>query len=293
MKKLFFFLFLFGSIEGFSGSAIAQTPQDTVWKRGGNIGINLSQVSLSNWSAGGENTIGFDLQSNYTVNYKKERHLWNNRIELDYGLNKTQSDGVKKTNDKIYLSSTYGYEITKNLYLSALMTLQSQFAKGYDYDVNPDTVISSFMAPGYLMAGAGLTWNPKRWFITTFSPATWRGTFVANKKLSDQGAFGVTPGKRLFSEFGANLRLEVNYGFWKNMTVFSRLDLYTNYLKDPQNVDVTWNVQLNMAINKWLSTNITTSMIYDNDTKITQKDGTKGPRLQFKEALGVGLQIKL
>ena len=232
-----------------------------------------------------------NLQFNYFANYKKAKHLWNNRLELDYGLNKTKSDGTKKTNDKIYLSSTYGYEIAKNWYASGLMTFQTQFAKGYDYNVDPDVFISRFMSPGYLLIGAGFTWTPKSWFTATFTPATWRGTLVSSKILSDQGDFGVTPGKHLFSEFGANLRMEAKYEFLKNMTVFSRLNLYSNYLKDPQNVDISWDVQLNMAINQWFSCNITTNMIYDNDTKILQKDGTKGPRLQFKEALAVGFQV--
>ena len=191
---------------------------------------------------------------------KRRSTSWNDRLELDYGLNKTKSDGTKKTNDKIYLSSTYGYEIAKNWYASGLMTFQTQFAKGYDYNVDPDVFISRFMSPGYLLIGAGFTWTPKSWFTATFTPATWRGTFVSSKILSDQGDFGVTPGKHLFSEFGANLRMEAKYEFLKNMTVFSRLNLYSNYLKDPQNVDISWDVQLNMAINQWFSCNITTNM---------------------------------
>lgn len=93
------------------------------------------------------------------------------------------------------------------------------------------------------------------------------------------------------SEFGANLKAEVNYEFLPNMKIYSRLELYSNYLEDPQNVDVRWEVQLNMAINKWFSTTLSTNLLYDNDVKIAQKDGTAGPRVQFKEVLGVGLQI--
>lgn len=110
-------------------------------------GINLNQVSLSNWLPVEIILCGFNLQFNYFANYKKLRHLWNSRLELDYGLNKTKSDGSKKTNDKIYLSSLYGYELRKNLYLSGLMTFQSQFAKGYDYSTDPRTYISRFMSP--------------------------------------------------------------------------------------------------------------------------------------------------
>ena len=147
------------------------------------------------------------------------------------------------------------------------------------------------MAPGYLMIGTGVTWSPNKIFTATFTPASWRGTIVADSRLADEGAFGVDKGKHLLSEFGANLKAEVNYEFLPNMKVYSRLELYSNYLEDPQNVDVRWEVQLNMAINKWFSTTLSTNLLYDNDVKIAQKDGTAGPRVQFKEVLGVGLQI--
>ncbi len=271
--------------------AFAQPGLDTTWKRGGNMGINLNQVSLSSWAAGGDNTVGLNLQFSYFADYKKLRHLLHNRLELDYGLNKTKSDGTKKTNDKIYLSSIYGYELRKHLYLSGLLTFQTQFAIGYDYNTDPRTYISRFMSPGYLLLGAGLTWTIRPWFTATLTPATWRGTFVTSKILSDEGQFGVSPGNHFFSDFVANLRMEARYEFLKNMTIFSRLSFYSNYLKDPQNIDITWDVQLVMTINNWFATTLTTNMIYDNDTKITQKDGTKGPRLQFKEALSVGFNF--
>ena len=175
--------------------------------------------------------------------------------------------------------------------MSALLNFNTQFAKGYDYKTEPRTYISRFMSPGYLTTGLGLTWNPKNWITATFSAISWRGTFVSSKILSDEGSFGVDPGEHLFSEMGGNLKVEVKYEFLKNMTIYSRVDLFSNYLEDPQNVDVRWDVQLNMTVNKWFSANISTNLIYDNDTKIVQKDGSKGPRLQVKESLGVGFQV--
>ncbi len=289
MKKYILFPLLF--IVVFYCHLPAQPNQNPYWERKGMMALNLSQASLSSWSAGGESALGLDAMLNYSADFKKERHLWNNRLELAYGLNKTDNNGTRKTNDKIYLSSTYGYQMAKNFYLSALLTFQTQFAKGYDYAVSKEIYISKFMAPAYLLIGPGITWTPKAWFTATLSPASWRGTFVGNKRLSDEGAFGVEKGKRLFSEFGANLKAEIHYEFLKNMTIYTRLDLYANYLEQPQNIDVRWDVLLNMKINNWFSTNLTTNLIYDNDVKITQKDGRTGPRVQFKEILGVGLQF--
>ena len=147
------------------------------------------------------------------------------------------------------------------------------------------------MSPGYLTTGLGFTYDPGKIFTVVLSPASWRGTFVLNDRLSDEGAYGVDPGKHLLSSFGANLKGEVKYEFLKNMTVYSRLDLYSDYLHKPLNIDVNWEVQVNMIINKWFSTTLTTNLMYDDDVKITQKDGTKGARVQFKEILGVGVQF--
>ena len=269
----------------------AETKKDSVWITNGYAGLKLTQVSFTNWATGGDNAFAFDLQGTYQADYKHNKHIWQNRIELSYGLNKTKSEISKKTSDKIYLNSNYGYEIYKNLYLSALFNFQSQFTRGYDYGVNPDVYVSQFMAPGYLMTGIGFTWIPNKFFTAVLSPAAWRGTFVLNDRLSDEGAYGVKPGKKLLSEFGANLKLEGRYEFLKNMTLYSRLDLYSDYLRKPQNVDINWEVQINMVINKWFSTTLTTNMVYDDDVKITLSDGRKVKRVQFKELFGVGLQF--
>ena len=273
-------------------SAQTETAEGTSpWTREGNLGLKLTQVSLTNWAAGGDNSVAFDFQGAYQANYKKGKHLWNNRLELAYGLNRTGEDGTKKANDKIYLNSNYGYSIAKSWYASAFATFQTQFSPGYDYSISKDISVSEFMSPAYLTTGLGFTYEPNKIFTVVLSPASWRGTFVLNDRLSDEGAYGVEPGKHLLSSVGDNLKGEVRYEFMKNMTVYSRLDLYSDYLHKPQNIDVNWEVQSNMAINKWFSTTLTTNLVYDDDVKIAQKDGTKGPRVQFKEILGVGLQF--
>ena len=273
-------------------SAQTETAEGTSpWTREGNLGLKLTQVSLTNWAAGGDNSVAFDFQGAYQANNKKGKHLWNNRLELAYGLNRTGEDGTKKANDKIYLNSNYGYSIAKSWYASAFATFQTQFSPGYDYSISKDISVSEFMSPAYLTTGLGFTYEPNKIFTVVLSPASWRGTFVLNDRLSDEGAYGVETGKHLLSSFGANLKGEVRYEFMKNMTVYSRLDLYSDYLHKPQNIDVNWEVQINMAINKWFSTTLTTNLVYDDDVKIAQKDGTKGPRVQFKEILGVGLQF--
>ena len=145
MKTLFITLLCMGA--GTLSAQTADSTQTSPWTKEGFAGLKLTQVSLTNWAAGGDNSVAFDLQGTYQINYKKGKHLWNNRIELAYGLNKTGDDGTRKANDKIYLNTNYGYAIAKSWYASAFATFQTQFSPGYDYSVNKDVAISEFMAP--------------------------------------------------------------------------------------------------------------------------------------------------
>jgi Protein of unknown function (DUF3078). len=288
MKRSLFFALLICLSTALS----AQEQKDTTyWKTAGVAGINMSQVSLTNWAAGGDASVAFDLNFSYGFDYNKDKRMWSNRLELAYGLNNTTSNGTRKTNDKIFFTSNYGYEISNNLYLSAALTFNTQFAEGYNYGVSTTDYISTFMAPGYLSFGPGLTWTPKSWFKASISPATWRETFVLDDALSALGAFGVDPGKKMRAEFGGNLTAEVTHEFLPNMTLYTRLNLFSDYLGKPQNIDIRWDTQVNMKINKWFSANLQLNMIYDDDTIITDKNGNSGPRVQFKEVLGVGLQV--
>jgi hypothetical protein len=281
--------------ESTADTTILQTPK---WVKGGVGGVTLSQVSLSNWSAGGEGSLAVDALLNYDAVYTNDRHLWQNRFEFAYGLSNTRALGMRKTNDKIFLSSMYGYQISKTWYTSLLGTFSTQFANGYDYSTDPGTYMSRFMAPGYLNVGAGFTWKPRGWFNAYFSPVSWRGTIVIDDRLFENTdgamvntAYGVEPGKHFRSELGANVRFELDKELMTNLKIYSRLDLFSNYLLKPQHIDVRWNVLLTAKINKWVSANLSFDMIYDDDIKFKRADGTQGSsRLQVKEVLGLGLQ---
>jgi hypothetical protein len=260
-----------------------------VWHRQGAFSLSASQVSLSNWAAGGDNTVAGNAALTYSLDYEHDRHLWMNRLELGYGLSKTDTWGTRKTTDRIYLNSLYGYKMVEHWYGSFFVNFQSQFAKGFNYGVSRTDYISKFLAPGYLSLGPGVTWIPKKWFMAFLSPATWRGTFVCDDYLSALGAYGVKPGKRLHSEFGADLKLVARLNPLPGMSVYSRLDLYSNYLHKPQNIDVTWDTIVTMAFNKWLSASLTLNMIYDDDVRFVWKPGGRPvPKIQFKEVLGLG-----
>jgi hypothetical protein len=284
-----------------SEKALRTQPADSIlgWKKGGVFALNLAQTSLTNWAAGGQNSFAVNgLLSTY-ANYKNGKSVWVNSLDMGYGLLKQGSTGYRKTDDKFDLLSKYGYEAFKNFYYAALLNFKTQMAPGYTYDdaASTKTRISGLFAPAYLLAALGLDYKPSDHFSAFIAPLTGKITFVENKQLSDAGDFGVKPGQKSLSEFGGYLRAvytknDFKTEFLKNVTFSSKVDLFTNYLKNPQNVVINWETLLAFKVNKFLSASINTQLVYDDKIKVPViRNGVAksiGSLIQFKEILGVG-----
>lgn len=292
MKKLVII-----SIFLFSASILmaqdAEAPASN-WKKGGDFTLTFSQVSFSNWAAGGKNSVSGVSLFNYSANYAKERLNWDNSINLGYGLLKEGSNDFIKSEDKLDLSSKFGYKMSEQgkWFYSGLFNFRSQFANGYKY---PDTQnkISTFLAPAYITLALGADFKPTDNFSLFLSPLGSKFTIVTDDVLSAAGAFGVDPGKKFRAEMGGSLKSELKFPIVENVDAHTVLGLFSNYLKDPQNIDVNWDFRVNMKINKFLSANIVTNMIYDHDILIPlDNQGNKGRRVQWKQLFGAGLSFK-
>lgn len=290
-----------------AGSSLvnAQTPADTVkyWKFGGDVSLNFGQVAFVNWSAGGLNQFSLNGLLNLHADYQKDKILWTNNLIAAYSMFKEKDDQRKKGDDKLDFTSNFGYEMVKNWYYSFTVGFKTQFDKGYPED-NDSIYSSDWLAPSYTTVGIGLTYQPNESLQLILAPATYRLTTVNNQRLADLGEYGVepavydtagmmiTPGKKIRHEFGFNLKFMYKVTIVKNVDFQTNLELYSNYLENPQNVDVYWDTYFNFTINKWLAAQLTTSLIYDDDINVTDKDGNTGPRTQFKQTFGLGLAYK-
>jgi hypothetical protein len=285
---------------------------DTVkgWKTGGFTNINLSQTALVNWAAGGESSLAVNGLFSAFANYKNSKMAWDNSLDLGYGLLNQKTMGLRKTDDKIDFTSKYGQKAFNDFYYAALLNFKTQFYEGYNYaDENNRTMISNFFAPAYLLGAIGLNYQPNSYFNAFLAPFTGKMTFVMNDSLSSAGAFGVEKGKHVKSEFGGYARMiftknDFKVELLKNVSFTTKLDLFSNYLKDPQYVDVNWETLLGFKVNKYISISINTQLVYDYDIKfaVQNTDGTpqldvdgtplQKSKIQFKEILGVGLMVK-
>ncbi len=278
-------------------------PDSLKWKKGGNISLNFSQTYLSNWAAGGENSLAFGSVANLFANYKKNKMIWENNAFLAYGIIKTGDRKAVKNSDQINLGSKVGYQMAKNWYYSAAFLAKTQFASGYKYTSTDTTRISDFLAPAYLYLALGLNYQPSSKFSMALSPVMGKATMVRSNDRTVLTTAGISDdmvndGKKTRYEFGGGIIFNLNGDFFsKKVTYLSQLELFSNYLDKPQNVDVVWDFQFRIALTKYISAGIRLNMIYDDDQKIPYKkkqpDGSwkdeSGPKLQVREFFEIGL----
>ena len=307
MKKLILF-----AVIVFGLSFYAQAQKDTsYWVKGGMIGINGSQASFTNWAQGGENSLAATGTVLLQARYKKGKNSWNNMLLWNLGASKLGNDFTKKSDDQLEFNSIYGHQATKKWYYSALFNFKTQSLIGYEYPTDSTEVkFSGFLAPAYIKFGLGMDYKPNDWMSLYISPATARWLIVNDDDLANAGAFGVdkaeydtlgnliSAGQKVQFQFGAYLRFVLEKEVFKNVTVGTIFELYSDYLNNPQNIDVNWQVLITMKVNKVLSAQIKTNLIYDDDIPVGIDDNGDGkfdrfgPRTQFSEQLSIGLMYK-
>lgn len=276
--------------------AFGQQEPDTVkhWKAGGNGAFNFSQVSLSNWSGGGENSVSGTFLFNAFLNYKKDKSAWENTLDLGYGLTQQGDENLVKTEDRIQIVSKYGLQASENWFYTALADFKTQMDLGYKDPPENTIMTSKFMSPAYLLLSLGMDYKPNDNFSMYLSPLTSKMTIVHDARLSEQGAYGVEPGKNLRSEFGASLKsIYKKENLVENVDFKTRLDLFSNIGDHPERIDVEWETKFDFRVNSFLSASLGTTLLYDHDIKYVDADGVEhGPRIQFKQLFGFGVNYK-
>lgn len=279
----------------------------TYWERSNVVGLDINQVAFVNWSVGGNNSVAGLAKAAFIRKYAKDNINWHNELILKYGLNSQEGQEMRKTDDQIVLNSTFGYrrDTASNWYYSAKFNFTTQFANGYQYPNTTDEISGPF-SPAYIFLGVGSEYIRKDLGLTAyFSPLTNKTTLVLNQTLADKGAFGVDkaitdadgniiePGKNSRTEIGILFTNQIKRQIFKNIMMDHRLSLYTDYLNKFGNIDVNWQLSLDMTVNEYVKANIGTHIVYDDDIASSREVNgvveSRGPRIQLKQMLGVGL----
>lgn len=308
-QKIFFFFFLFNSVTFFAQDVVKTTLPDTIshWEKKNTVGLDITQIAFVNWNAGGNSSISGLLKGNFLRKYQKGNLKWVNEMIIRYGVNKQDGVELRKTDDAFHFNSTLGYrkDTITNWYSSAKFNFNTQFTNGYSYP-NTTKAISKPFAPAYIFLGVGSEYSNKEKKLNVYiSPLTMKTTLVLDQTLANQGAFGVN--KAVYDVDGNLLRkgelhrmelgfLVTNYykkEIYKNIIWENRLSLYSDYINRFGNIDVDWQMQLELVVNEYVKANIGAHFIYDDDIKAKEERNgeqvTVGPKLQLKQLLGVGL----
>ena len=309
MKLKLSCLFFIFSLLSMGQDTIPALSKDSTshWRNKNKVGFDISQIAFVNWSAGGNSAISGLIKGDFSRVYTKGNQKWVNELIVRYGLN--QQDGVelRKTEDLIQLSSTFGYrkDSITNWYHSAKFNFNTQFSNGYAYP-NTEKAISRLFAPAYIFLGVGTENSSKsKHRVFYLSPFTFKTTFVLDQTLANQGAFGVTEaivdsndmiitnGKQIRTELGFLFSSYYKKEIAKNIVWVNKLVLFSDYINKFGNIDIDYDFKLDMTVNQYVKVNIGARIIYDDDIKAKEEqDGkqvTLGPKLQIRQMLGVGL----
>lgn len=309
MRKIILLAFLFCLIENNYAQIVRTKLPDTTsnWINKNKVGLDITQITFLNWNAGGNSSVSGLAKGNFTRKYLKGNMMWNNELVLRYGINKQQDQDVRKTDDQFLLNSTFGYrtDTISNWFHVAKFSYNNQFANGYAYP-NTELPISRPFAPAYVFLGIGANYSRDDLKLDLYlSPLTLKTTLVLDQRLANQGAYGVTKaeydtlgnlikkGKKIRNETGMLINAKWQKTIFENIEMENRISLYSDYLNNFGNIDVDWQLQLEMTVNKYVKANISTHLLYDDDIKskedVAGVQVTKGPKIQLKQILGIGL----
>ncbi|OFZ67189.1 MAG: hypothetical protein A3D92_16255 [Bacteroidetes bacterium RIFCSPHIGHO2_02_FULL_44_7] len=311
MKTCLFLLGLFATALSFGQdtTAVASDSVQKPWKLQSTFGLNGTQSSFVNWSAGGRNNITLMAYIEAGANYEKNNWKWNSNLGLALGglqyIDKGSKERLQKTDDKIDVATSIGHRLKDSWFIALNGGFRTQFLDGFNFP-NDSVRVSTFMAPGYTSLSLGIDFSPNENLTVFLSPISSKMTFVRDQTLADAGSYGVegatydettgdvlTRGKMFRSEVGAYFKFMYNATLAKNIEMKSKLELFSNYLDHPENIDINAEILFNFKVNSWFSASLNWNLIYDDDIDIRDSKGNVGPRTQFKSVIGLGISYTL
>lgn len=328
MRIIFFLLALISllNISAQDSSAVKTAVKDTSWKTTGYFGLNASQTALYNWQGGGQENVAVNAIVNGEAVYKKGKITWLNKLDAQYGIIKLGTATIynpddrrpfRKNIDQLFALTKLNIDaFAKHWYYTGQADFRTNMAPGYNYvnDTISGRATSDFLSPAYIQLAIGLDYKPAPYFSAFIAPAAGKITMVNRQYLADAGAYGVDKavfddagnmikkGEKTRFEFGGRIVLKFKKDLAKNVNLDSYLDLFSNYSQKPENIDVVFNNLLTVKIAKYITLNIITQMLYDDDI-IIRKDKTgdglfddpkdiNGPRIQVLNTTAIGFGYK-
>ena len=264
MKNIVLLIALTIQIQSIYSQEVTQeSPPVSPWKKVGTFSFLVNQSSFDNWIAGGVSNISGAIGVNYDFNYSKANWSWDNKIIVAFGITKIKALDIQKSNDRLEWNSVLGKKAKGIWNYSLFLNFKTQFTDDLNSETKGPTRI---LSPGYLQVGPGILWKKSDDLKVNISVATLK-LIVVDKELTlpDDAYFGVEEGSSVRYELGASIGAYYKFTLMENITMENILNMYSDYLEDPQNVDFDYTINIVMGINKYFSTNLAFQAIYDDN----------------------------
>ena len=255
--------------------------KDTLWTPKGVIGLNVSQVSFTNWTQGGDNSLSFTIFTHFNLDYIGDPWTWKNNLKLTYGRTKTGNQGIRTNDNEIFFESSVIRNVGWVVNPYADVTARTAITDGFKYDDTPVQIVG-FFDPLYLTEGIGVSYDK----IENFSTRAGLGfkQTIANKFAMQYSDDSNTPEIEKFkSETGIESVTEYKWAFLENMEFTTYLRLFGTF-DDLSVWDVRWDNTVVAKINDYFNVNLNVLLIYDTDETL---------RTQLKQALQLGFSYTL
>ncbi len=276
-----------------------------LWRYHSDVSLMLNQVFLSNWARGGESSLSGSLDIQGNANYVDDDRDFEfiNSARIRHGFVYGEETGLRRNMDRLDINSRLNSEAFGEFDFSSTAHFQTQLAKGYRYP-NDSVAISRFLNPGRMTIGTGLDYRPNRETSVNLSPLSYRVTFMTDTANFNQRRQGIEEDRKSRHQLGANLRASYRFDLFDNIRITNRLELYSNYLDKPKNIDIDWELILTTSLNWFTDVRININLIYDDDVKFPVEDSEGNPvlddegnerevpRIQLREVMGFTLVFR-
>jgi hypothetical protein len=252
------------------------------WFQSGVAGLNVSQIALSNWSQGGDNSLTWTITGDFGLKYVNENFNFDNTLKVAYGRTKSGGQEFRTNDNDFYLVNL----VSKNIddweikpYFSN--SIRTSITQGYDYSTTPKTEIAAFFDPGYINQSVGFIYDKHKYLTTRLGLGAQEVFTNVNTKYTDDPTTTKVETFKFDLGFESVTTSEVTLA--QNLVLKSNLRLFSRF-KELSVWDVRWDNALIARINDFMNVNLSFLFVY-------QKDQSK--QGQIKQTLQLGIVYTL
>lgn len=260
---------IFKPDETFLADKLKTKPEGPVnpWTVTGEENLQFSQLFVSNWIKGGENSASLLHDFRWKAVFAQDRHQWETNVTSKLGLTYTSTLKGRVSDDLLDINSKYGFKAVNKWYYSFLFSFKTQLFRNYSSsDIDKENPKSTLLSPAYLQFIFGMDYKREDLSIL-LSPYTGIITAVADTADIDPTSYGIDEGKR--ADFVNGFSVTVN---WKKTIIFgiyytTKMELFYEYFKKDGNKRFDWENVIDVQINRYLSTRLLVEFRYfDNES---------------------------